>query len=169
MQQKNEKKKYEETCCINHVGNSGAMETDGVVEVFLNSDDMYNLKYTTYVGDAESSSLGCVSETTKKYGSDYSVKKEDCIYHVHKRMGTAMRKYNNNCKGTKLSDGKTVGGAGRLTDAVIDNGYAIRNNKINTKNTTNDIWATYYHMTCGPKKETLEEQHGFGPKGQSAT
>ena len=131
MQQKNEKKKYEETCCINHVGSSGAMETDGVVEVFLNSDDMYNLKYTTYVGDAESSSLGCVSETTKKYGSDYSVKKEDCIYHVHKRMGTAMRKYNNNCKGTKLSDGKTVGGAGRLTDAVIDNGYAIRNNKYN--------------------------------------
>lgn len=64
-----------------------------------------------------------------------------------------------------LSVGKTVGGAGRLTDAVIDNGYAIRD----TKNTTNDIWATYYHMTCGPKKETLEEQLGFGPKGQSAT
>ena len=35
-------------------------------------------------------------------------------------MRTAPRKQKNNCKGiTKLSDGKTVGGVGRLTDAAV--------------------------------------------------
>ena len=29
-------------------------------------------------------------------------------------MKTSLRKYKNNCKGTKLSDGKTVGGFGRF-------------------------------------------------------
>ena len=121
------------------------MEADGAVEMFLNSIDMHNLKYTTYVAGGDSSSFGCVSEAlVKKYGSDYPIKKEDCIDHVQKRMGAALRKYKNNCKGTKLSDGKTVGGVGRLTDAVVDKiqtyyGCAIRNNKSNTKNITNAI------------------------------
>ena len=89
-------------------------------------------------------------------------------------MGTALRKYKNNCKGTKLSDGKTVNGVGRLTDAVVDKiqtyyGCAIPNNKGNTKNITNVIWAIYYHMIRGPKYETLEEQHKFFPKEQSTT
>ena len=49
-------KKHKKTCCINHVGSSGAMEEDRAVEMFLNSIDMHNLKYTTYVGDGDSSS-----------------------------------------------------------------------------------------------------------------
>ena len=65
-------------------------------------------------------------------------------------METALWKYKNNSKGTKLSDGKTVGGVGWLTDAVINKiqtyGYAICNNKDNTQNISNAIWAIYYHM-----------------------
>ena len=53
-----------------------------------------------------------------------------------KKKGTALRKYKNNCKGTKLSDGKTVDCVSRLAGAVVDKiqtyGYAI-NNKGNTK------------------------------------
>ena len=60
------KKKHEKTCCINYVGSSGAMETDVAVEMFLNSIDMHNLKYTSYVGDGDSSSFGCVSEALEK-------------------------------------------------------------------------------------------------------
>ena len=63
-------------------------------------------------------------------------------------METALRKYKNNCKGTKLCDGKTVADVGWLSDAVVDKiqtyyGYAIRNKKGNTKNITNAIWAIY--------------------------
>ena len=53
-----------------------------------------------------------------------------------KKKGTALRKYKNNCIGTKLSDGKTVDCVGRLAGAVVDKiqtyDYAI-NNKGNRK------------------------------------
>ena len=38
------------------------------------------------------------------------VKKEDCIGHVQKRLGTALRSYNNKRWGAILSDGKGTGG-----------------------------------------------------------
>ena len=73
-------------------------------------------------------------------------------------MGTALRKYKNNCKVTKLSDGKTVGVVSRLTDDVVDKIQTYYgcgcNNKGNTKNITNAIWVIYCPMICGPKNET---------------
>ena len=67
------------------------------------------------------------------YGASYPIEKEDCINHIQKRMGAALRSYKNNCRGKVLPEGKGVGGAGRLTDAVADliqmyYGYAICNN-----------------------------------------
>jgi hypothetical protein len=51
-------------------------------------------------------------------------------------LGTALRKYKNDNKGKKLSDGKSIGGKGRLTDKIINRmqnfyGRAIRENKGN--------------------------------------
>ena len=62
-------------------------------------------------------------------------------------MGSALHSYTNGRRGTKLSDGKGVGGTGRLTDAVVDRmqtyyGYAIRNNKGNTTKITNGRYIT---------------------------
>lgn len=55
------------------------------VLVYINSIDKHNLKYTTYVRDYDSSLFGCVFEALeKKCGSDYPIKKEDCIGHVQK-------------------------------------------------------------------------------------
>ena len=113
------------------------MERDGAVEMFLQSIDKNNLKYTEYIGDGDSNSFGVVkSALAEKYEDEYIVRKEDCIGHIQKRMGSALRTYKNNCKGSVLPDGKTVGGVGRLTDKIIDRiqtyyGYAIRNNKEN--------------------------------------
>ena len=44
-----------------------------------------------------------------KYGNDYDVRK-DCIGHIQKRMGSALRTFKNNTKGIVLSDDKSVGG-----------------------------------------------------------
>ena len=59
----------------------------------------------------------------------YVVKKKDCISHIRishirishirKRMGTALREPKKKHSGQKLSDGKTIGGQGRLT-AITD-------------------------------------------------
>ena len=51
-------------------------------------------------------------------------------------MGQLFRKHKNKRRGPLLSDGKGVGGQGRLTDDGVDKiqtyfGYAIRNNKGN--------------------------------------
>ena len=80
-------------------------------------------------------------ETWKKWKKEHEEKraqcnqvvKLDCIGHVQKRMGTALRDLKKKTKG-KLEDGKSVGGKGhRLSDKTIDKlqeyyGNAIRRN-----------------------------------------
>ena len=39
----------------------------------------------------------------------------------------------------------------------------MRNNKGNTTEITNAIWAIYYHMLAGPPDETAEYQHKYCP------
>ena len=154
-------------CKVNHEGSSGAMEKEWAIEMFTRSIDKYNLCYTTYVGDGDSSSFGKVKEAVvEKYGEEYVIEKEDCI--DHKRLGSALRSYKNKKRGVPLSDGKGVGGHGRLTDAVCDHlqtyyGYAIRNNVGNIELIKKAIWAIFRHSIAGPPKETLSEQHEFCP------
>ena len=164
------KKAHKSTCGINHTQSSGAMEKEAVVEMFINSIERRKLKYGEYVGDGHTNSFGAVVHAlTEKYGDGYSIMKEDCIGHIQKRMGAALRNYKSECRGTKLPDGKTVGGAGRLTDKAIDQmqtyyGYAIRNN-VGIEDIACAIWAIYYHMICGPSDESLDDQHLYCPDG----
>lgn len=50
----------------------------------------------------------------------YEIGKEECVGHIQKRMGAALRNFKKKNKGVKLSDGKSVGGARRLTDDCIN-------------------------------------------------
>ena len=56
------------------------------------------------------------------YGSDPNDKvvKLDCIGHIQKRLGTALIKLKAQYRGQKISDGKSIGGVGRLTDSLIN-------------------------------------------------
>ena len=90
------------------------------------------------------------------YGDSYEITKEECVGHVQKRLGSALRKYKNNMKGKKLSDGKGVGGKGRLTDKMIDKmqnyyGKATRENKGNLKGMQKSISAIQNHMIKSEK------------------
>ena len=80
-------------------------------------------------------------------------------------MGDALRPYKNKI----LADGTGVGGAGRLTDVVIDHiqsyySCAIRNNKGDTGKIIEAIWAIYDHTIAGPSYESLQKQHSFCPQ-----
>ena len=127
------------------------MEREGSIEIFTRSIEKHNLKHSVYVGDGGSSSFGAVKEAVReKHGDTYEIIKEDCIGHIQKRIGSALRSYKNRRRGTKLTNGKSTGGHGRLTDAVCDRfqtyyGYAIRNKKGNIDKITNAIWAIFYH------------------------
>ena len=121
-------------CTVNFEGSSGAMEAIGATQIFERSVDTRKLKYTTFVGDGDSSTYHVVSKRMQEmYGERYIVKKEECVGHIQKRMGNALRSFVTDMKGKKLSDGKTVGGKGRLTKDTIDKfqryfGKAIREN-----------------------------------------
>ena len=130
--------KHKATCYINHSGSSDSMETQGAIEMFLRSIDKNGLRYTTFVGDGDSNCYASVCEALKNAPTWYSyeVKKEECVSHIQKRNGTALREYKRKMKGFRLADGKFVSGKGRLTDIMINRiqncfGQCIRNNKGN--------------------------------------
>ena len=71
--------------------------------------------------DGDSKTFALLSRE-QVYGNDAEaqVEKFDCVGHVQKRLSTALRNLKvQHCR-QKLSDGKTIGGAGRLTDSLIN-------------------------------------------------
>ena len=163
---------HKANCAINHKSSSGEMETKGACAIFNRSIEKRGLVYCTMVGDGDTGCFGAVVNAVKeKYGEAYKVTKEECVGHVQKRMGTSLREYKKRMRGKKLTDGKTVGGAGRLTDRVIDSiqnyyGKAIRANKGNLNGMDNDIFAIYDHMIRDDEKPIIV-QHSRCPKGKS--
>ncbi len=89
------------------------MEGVGASSIFKHSIDTRKLKYTTFVGDGDRDTLKVVRKCMQSiYGSRYSVEKEECIRHIQKRMGTALRKLVKDMRGKRLEDRKTVAGKG---------------------------------------------------------
>ena len=73
------------------------MEKEAAIEMFLRSVEKRGLKYTTYIGDGDSSSYGMVAKILKeKYSDQYVVVKEDCIGHIQKNI------WDRTCVNTKL-------------------------------------------------------------------
>ena len=82
---------HKKDCCCNFEGSSGEMEVKGAMDIFSRSIESRNLKYTTFVGDGDSGCFGKVQECLKeKYGSSYIIRKEECVGHLQKRIGTAL-------------------------------------------------------------------------------
>ncbi|GFX93095.1 uncharacterized protein TNCV_140391 [Trichonephila clavipes] len=70
---------------------------------------------------------------------------------------------------SKLSDGKSIGGKGRLTDRMIDlittyYGNAIRQNKTCLSDMRKAVWAVYYHIRSSDE----EPLHSFCPVGPNS-
>ena len=77
---------HEESCNqlyqILWVNGKGCRHT---ILLFQRSVELYHLKYTLYVGDADSSSFKVVRETMEKtQGDNYCIEKQDCIGHIQK-------------------------------------------------------------------------------------
>ncbi|GFT19374.1 uncharacterized protein TNCV_2533081 [Trichonephila clavipes] len=115
------------------------------------------------MGDGDTKIFNALSEN-KPYGDDHLIEKIECVGHVQKRMGTRLRKLKLVYSKKKLSDGKTIGGKGRLTDSLIDKfahyyGNAIRCNSTSVKEMRKTIWAVRGH-SCSTDDEPM---HWFCP------
>ncbi len=92
--------------------------------------------------------------------------------HIQKRMGSALLEYKKNKKGLKLSDGKGVGGAGRLTQDFIKRiqnyyGLAIRQNKGDLPGIKKAVNVILHHVVSDSDEE-LSQQHKFCPRGKES-
>jgi hypothetical protein len=143
-----------EKCHMNHDGSSASMERDGAVFMYEQSVESRGVRYNPYVGDGDTKSFKAV-QNAKPYGPDYTIRKEECIGHIQKRMGTRLRNLLNKKKGIMLSDGKGLGGQKRLTLARVDYiqflyGQAIRDNAGNVDAMCKQTMAILHHYADPP-------------------
>ena len=66
------------------------MEAESALRMWKRSVQKNKLRYTTMLCDGDSTAFDCVVDANV-YGEDVSLSKEDCVNHVSKRMGTALR------------------------------------------------------------------------------
>ena len=89
---------HEPKCKLNYEGSSQNMETEGASILFGRSAEKHNLRYNPFIGDGDSKAYNRVLRE-KPYGPDFQIKKEECIGHIQKRMGTRLRNLINKMKG----------------------------------------------------------------------
>ena len=143
------------------------MEPHGTLTMFSRSLD-YNLRFKHLIADGDCKTHALLLRE-QPYGPDLPVQKLDCIGHVQKRLGTALRTLKDTYKGRKLSDGKTIWGAGRLTDHLINSlqnyyGDAIRRNTDHLDNMIRAVQASLLH--CNSSDE--HPRHHLCPTGESS-
>lgn len=163
------KKEHESSCEANYEGSAASMEPKGISMMYGRSLDN-NLRYKQLICDGDCKTHSLLLEQ-KPYGpgKENEVIKVDCVGHVQKRMGTALRNLKKDRKGEKLSDGKTIGGAGRLTKALIDTlqnyyGMAIRSCKGDLRGMMQAVQASLLH--CNSTDET--PRHQLCPVGEAS-
>ena len=79
-------------------------------QLYQRSVELHNLRYTEFYGDGDSKSFSRIKNIYQDAG--ILVEKKECIGHVQKRVGTALRKLKR--------DNPGLGGKGKLTDNLID-------------------------------------------------
>ncbi|XP_075742739.1 uncharacterized protein LOC142796312 [Rhipicephalus microplus] len=144
-------------CQKNTDAKSGRMEVEAAVTLFSRSLSKHNLRYTTIVSDGDSATFSALQQDNV-YGL-VPIVKEECLNHVRKRMGTALRNL------VQKSE-QALGGKGRLTKALIDKltdyyGWALRNNSNNVAAMQRAVMASYYHVTSTDE----DPHHDLCPEG----
>ncbi|KAL7296802.1 hypothetical protein TKK_0010201 [Trichogramma kaykai] len=65
---------HQEICTVNHVGSSGSMEVNGIVEMFQRSEDKFKVNDKNYIGDGDAKVYAKIC-AKKPYGEDYIVER----------------------------------------------------------------------------------------------
>ena len=139
----------------NYQGSAPSMEVEGVKRIFKRSEQTRKLQYTEYFGDGDSKAYQEVQDCYE----NIHIEKKECVGHVQKRVGTAVRKLKKENKG--------IGGKGKLTDSLIDKlqnyyGIAIRSNSGDLSGMKSAIHASFFHCISS-KKRNLHHHCPDGP------
>ena len=94
-------------CTANFSGSSQSMESAAAVDLWKRSIPSHSLVYDTYIGDGDSSSFKNLVKSNP-YNGMLTVRKEECLGHVQKRVKKHLRKK------TKFSKGLPEAKADRI-------------------------------------------------------
>lgn len=151
-------------CDKNYDGSSPGMEV-AAAEILWKRSIAYKFRYTTIVSDGDSKVFVHL-QSLNIY--DRELKKEECINHVSKRLGTALRNEIKACKAKKI----TLGGKahGSLKDSTIKKLTRYYHNAIfsninkDVVSVKNSILATLHH--CSSTDES--PRHSKCPTGEDS-
>ena len=135
---------------------SGGTEMEATDMLWERSVESHCFRYTTMLSGGDSRTHKHLSDLCV-YGSDIEIEKEECINHVAKRMGTALRKLASEGK----KSGTSLGGRGygKLKQATIIkltgyHGKAIRSHPGDLDAMRNAVFAIFFHA-----ESTDEDPH----------
>lgn len=140
-------------CECNYEGSSPAMEMQAAENIWRRSES-YGLRYATTVSDGDAKSLAHLNEL-KVYG-EQELEKIECLNHVAKRLGTALRNVVRVNRGTETPLGGKYHGS--LKDSTINKLTAYYRNAIqnnlqdNIEDMKKAIYATLYHCSSTDEK-----------------
>lgn len=161
-------------CMKNYEGKSGAMEAEEAVRLWKRSEDL-KFRYVTFVGDGDSNAYLALQKLNSGKGPypHSPVIKHECVNHIHKRMGTRLRKVKKDASTyTTTRTGKHQRRsllAGKLTDDAIDKlqsyyGIALRNKHESVQEKAKAAWASFFHHAATDK----DPCHNHCPKGETS-
>ena len=158
------KAKHAVNCPKNFDGTANAMEAECAVRLWSRSVARNKLRYTTMLSDGDSKSYDAVV-ALKPYGDKVRIDKEDCINHVSKRMGTALR----NLVATAKAQQQSISGKGKLTDIKIKKiqnfyGRAIKDHSGDIEMLKRRIMAILLHLSSTDNSP----KHAHCPPGESS-
>lgn len=93
------------------------MESDGAILMWKRYEKEAGMRYTKFISDGDAESLAAVQKA-EPYGPDIQIEKDECINHVGKRLGTALRNVVADFSKRKITLGGKMPGA--LTQVKID-------------------------------------------------
>lgn len=156
---------HKNECSLNHMGSANSMEL-AAAEILWKRSEQLGFRYTTMLSDGDSKAFTHL-KNINVYGKDVTITKEECINHVGKRLGTALREVVKKCKAKGITlGGKKVGSLKDSTIKKLQRYYtsAILSNKGDAKKMKSSIYATLYHAISTDTKP----QHFRCPVGKDS-
>ena len=136
-------------CSVNTTYSAPGMGAEAAVVLWQRSVAQNNLQYHVCIGDGDSKGLSAVKDA-QPCSADVTIKKEKCVGHAQKHVGSSLRSLKKSLNGQKLDDGKPISGQRRLTDQMIDTlqtfyGSASRSYPTDLQSMAWAIWASFCH------------------------
>ncbi|XP_059172207.1 uncharacterized protein LOC131953168 [Physella acuta] len=155
---------HKASCDINHYGSSGSMEQHAAVKMWARSVEKHQFRYRSVVSDGDTNTIKALHDLSPY--KDLTVEKRECLNHVAKRLGTALR----NVVETKRKQKITLGGngKGKLTQSKIAKLQKYYTKALRSCSSIPEmrkaIWATLLHCTSTDE----EPKHQDCPQGVSS-